>query len=204
MDTFSILFNSQARVKIMRLFLLNSESIFENADISKRSKVSLLIVRAETTRLLKAGFIKKTSFFKEVLSKTKKKKPAKKRVFGWRLDHSFKLLRSLRSFLINTEPMRKEEILNKFKHAGRLNLLVISGIFIQNEDSRIDLLIVGDNIKKAVIENVLLSIESEVGKEISYAYFDTQEFLYRVEICDKFVRDVFDYAHEKIVNKLSF
>ncbi|MBU1246409.1 transcriptional regulator [Patescibacteria group bacterium] len=204
MDTFGILFGSQARVKIMRLFLLNSESVFDNADISKRSKVSLPTVRTEIACLLKAGLIKKTSFFKEVPARTKKGKPTKKRVSGWRLDNSFTLLRPLRSFLINTEPMRKEEILNKFKHAGRLKLLVIAGTFIQNEDSRVDLLIVGDNIKKAVIENALLSIESEVGKEISYAYFDTQEFLYRVEICDKFVRDVFDYAHEKIINKLSF
>ena len=204
MDTFSILFGSQARVKIMRLFLLNSESIFENEDIVKRSKVKVSVVRKETVLLEKAGLIRKTSFFKEIPPKTKSGKPKKKRVPGWRLDNSFGLLRSLRNFLINTEPMRKAEIANKFKNVGKVKLLIVSGIFIQNEDSRVDLLVVGDQIKKAAIESALHSVESEVGREVSYAYFNTQEFLYRIDICDKFVRDVLDYSHEKIIDKLDF
>lgn len=204
MDTFGILFGSQARVKIMRLFLLNSEDVFENADIVKRSKVTPQVARKELALLLKVGLIRKKSFFKEIPPKTKKGKPKKKRIYGLSLNESFELLKPLRNFLINTEPMRKDEISNKFKHVGKVKLLVISGIFIQEMDSRVDLLIVGDNIKKSLIENALQAVEAEVGKEISYAYFDTQEFLYRVDICDKFVRDVVDYPHQKIINKLDF
>ena len=204
MDAFSILFGSSARVKIMRLFLLNSEDVFENAVVVKRSKVTPPVVRKELAVLFKAGLIRKKSFFKEIPSKTKNGKPKKKRVYGWTLNESFELLKPLRSFLINTEPMRKDEISNKFKHAGKIKLLVVSGIFTQNRDSRVDLLVVGDNLKKGVIENALHAVEAEVGKEISYAYFDTQEFLYRVDICDKFVRDVVDYPHQKIINKLDF
>jgi hypothetical protein len=202
MDTFGILFGSQARVKIMRLFLLNSEDVFENQDIIKRSKVTPTVVRKEVQVLAKSGLIKKKSFFKESASKTKDGKPAKKRVNGWVLNESFELLRPLRDFLINTEPMRKQEIANKFKHTGKVKLLIVSGIFTQDRDTRVDLLVVGDDIKKGSIESALRSVEAEVGKEISYAYFDTQEFLYRISICDKFVRDVLDYPHEKLVNKL--
>lgn len=204
MDTFGILFGSQARVKIMRLFLLNSEDIFENADIVKRSKVTLPAVRKEVAQLVKAGLVKKKSFFKEIPPRTKSGKPTKRRTNGWALNESFELLKPLKDFLINTEPLRKSEISNKFKHTGKIKLLVISGIFTQDKDSRVDLLIVGDDIKKPVIENALRTVEAEVGKEISYAYFDTQEFLYRIDICDKFVRDVIDYPHQKIINKLDF
>ena len=202
MDTFGILFGSQARVKIMRLFLLNSEDIIENAAIAKRSKVSAATVRKEIAILAKAGLIKKKNFYKITLPKTKKGKPSKKKANGWILDQSFELLKPLRTFLINTEPLRKQEVVNKFKNTGKIKLLVISGIFIQEDDSRVDLLIVGDNLRKPAIENALRSVEAEVGKEISYAYFDTQEFNYRVSICDKFVRDVLDYPHRKLVDKL--
>jgi hypothetical protein len=98
--------------------------------------------------------------------------------------------------------MRRDEIANKFKHVGSIKLLVISGIFTQDKETRVDLLIVGDNLRKSSIESALHAVEAEVGKEISYAYFDTQEFLYRLDICDKFARDVIDYPHEKIINKL--
>lgn len=202
MDTFAVLFGSGARVKIMRLFLLNAGDIFEVKDIVKRSKVSLSSVRKELRVLERAGLIKKKSFFKETSQRTKNDKPLKKRIYGWAVSESFGLLKPLREFLIDTEPMRKQEIINKFKHAGKVKLLIISGIFTQDHDSRVDLLIVGDDLKKSAIESALHGVEAEVGKEISYAYFETPEYLYRISICDKFVRDVLDYPHEKLVNKL--
>lgn len=203
MDTFGILFGSQARVKLMRLFLLNSEDVFEKDDIVKRSRVTAPVVKKEIAQLEKAGLIKKKSFFKEAKGKTTKGTPKKKRAYGWTLNHSFELLKQLREFIIDTEPMRKQEITNKFKNTGKVKLLIASGIFTQDHDTRIDLLVVGDDINKSSIENALRAVEAEVGREISYAYFDTQEFLYRVSICDKFVRDVVDYPHEKLINKLN-
>jgi hypothetical protein len=197
MDIFGTLFGSQARVKIIRLFLLNSEDVFENSEIVKRSKVTLKVVRKEVALLEKIGMIKKKSAFKENVSEEKKT-----RVQGWGLCNDFELLTPLKNFLINTDPMRESEITNKFKNAGKIKLLVVAGIFTHDEDSRVDLLIVGDDLKKGAIENALHAVEAEVGKEISYAYFDTQEFIYRVGICDKFVRDVLDYPHKKLLNKL--
>ena len=69
MDTLGKLFGSYARVKIMRLFLLNSEDIFENADIVKRSKVTKVLVQKETALLYRAGFIVKKHFIKVTLPK---------------------------------------------------------------------------------------------------------------------------------------
>jgi hypothetical protein len=203
MDIFGTLFGSQARVKIIRLFLLNSEDVFDNAEISKRSKVTLKMVRKEVALLEKVGMIKKKSAFKENASEKKSVSQEKKtRVQGWGLNNDFELLTSLKNFIINTELMRESEIANKFKNAGKIKLLIVAGIFTQTDDSRVDLLIVGDELKKGAIENALHAVEAEVGKEISYAYFDTQEFIYRVGICDKFVRDVLDYPHKKLINKL--
>ena len=45
-------------------------------------------------------------------------------------------------------------------------------------------------------------IESEIGKELRYAYFSTEDFQYRLSMCDKLTRDILDYPHKKILNKL--
>jgi hypothetical protein len=37
---------------------------------------------------------------------------------------------------------------------------------------------------------------------IVIALFDTEEFMYRLKMYDKLLRDVLDYPHEKIVNKI--
>ncbi len=202
MDILGKLFGSHARVKIMRLFLLNSEDIFDNSDVVQKSKVTSEITRKEIAMLNKVGFVNKRSFFKEIPARSKKGKPTKKRVSGWRLSKDFALLRPIHELLINTEPLGSKEIADRLKRCGSMKLIVISGAFIQNPDSRVDMLIVGDNLKKGSISSVLSIIESEVGKELSYTALDTREFKYRLSVYDKFVRDILDYPHTKILDKI--
>ena len=202
MDILSKLFGSSSRIKIMRLFLLNREEAFENSDVVKKSKVTSIVARKELAMLSKIGFIDKKSFFKEIPPKTKNGKIKKKRVSGWQLDDSFPLLSSVHNLLISTEPLGRKEIAGKLKNCGSIKLIVISGVFIQNPDSRVDMLIVGDKLKKGVIENTLQILESEIGKDISYTSLETPEFRYRMSVYDKFIRDILDYPHVKIVDKI--
>jgi len=203
MDILAKLFGGPARVKIMRLFLLNSQNVFENKDVATKSKVKPPVVRKELNLLASIGFIKKRSFFKEVsLKKGKKIIVRKKRVNGWQLCDDFSLLPPVRNLLVNTEPLRRQEIANRIKRSGDIKLVVVSGFFVHNTDSRLDILIVGDNLKKSAIENAVSVIESEVGKELKYAFLNTLDFKYRMSVYDKFIRDILDFPHEKIINKL--
>ena len=72
METLAKLFGGQARIKIMRLFLLN-ESSFDIEEIVSRSRVTKNNVRKEINALLAMGFIKQKTVFKEVYRGTKKK-----------------------------------------------------------------------------------------------------------------------------------
>jgi len=176
--------------------------MFENSDVVKKSKVNAPTARKELSMLNKIGFIKKKSFLKEVSAKTKRGKSSKKRVSGWQLDSEFALLHSLHNLLINSEPLGKKDITNRLKKCGNIKLVVISGVFIQNPDSRVDMLIVGDRLKKGALQNTLGILESEVGKDISYTSLETPEFRYRLSVYDKFVRDILDYPHVKILDKI--
>lgn len=202
MDILGKLFGSAARVKIMRLFLLNADTPFESADVVKKSKVTAQVARKELSMLHKIGFISKKSFFKEVPPRSKNGKPRKKRVSGWQLNRSFALLQPLHNLVVNTEPLGKKEIVDRLKRCGNMKLIIIAGAFIQNPDSRVDMLIVGDRLKKGAIDNVVGIIESEVGKELSYAAIETSEFTYRLGVYDKFVRDILDYPHIVVLDKL--
>jgi hypothetical protein len=41
-----------------------------------------------------------------------------------------------------------------------------------------------------------------MGKEIRYSAFETGEFQYRLGMYDKLIRDVLDYPHETVLDKL--
>jgi hypothetical protein len=81
-------------------------------------------------------------------------------------------------------------------------MVIVSGVFIQNTDSRVDLLIVGDNLKRTAIDRIVKNMEAEIGKELIFASFETSDFHYRLGMYDKLVRDILDYPHQKLLDKI--
>ena len=183
MEILGKILGNSARVKIMRLFLLNRCKGFVTKDIVKRSRVTLPIARKELRLLSSVGFIKKHSATSP----------------EWYFNSLFKYGEEFKDLLISSDTLSKQVILNNFKKAGRIKLIIVSGIFIKNHDSRVDLLIVGDKLKRGKIEEGIKKIEAEIGIELVYAVFETKEFIYRLNMYDKLVRDILDYPLEVIL-----
>ena len=180
MEILSKILGSGARVKMMRLFLLNRTKGFTTQEVIKRSRVSRETARRELRLLFSVGFIKK-------------------RGTEWIFNSFFKYGREFEDLLLSSDTLSKQAILNNFANVGRVKLIIISGVFIKNHDSRVDLLIVGNKMKKSKIEEGIRRIEAEIGTELTYAIFDTKEFLYRLNMYDKLIRDILDYPHEIVL-----
>lgn len=188
METLSKLFGSEAKVKIMRLFLFNPETVFNTSDIAERVKVDIARVRKEINQLEKIDLIK-----------VRANRNGKK---GLTLNSQFDYLVPLQNFLINVEPLNSKEIVKRITKLGSIKLILIAGVFIQEPESRVDMLIVGDHVKKSNLDHTIKILESEIGKELKYAYFTTEDFNYRNGMCDKLTRDILDYPHKKVLNRL--
>jgi hypothetical protein len=198
------IFGSAAKVKIMRLFVFNPTDIFDIDEVIERSQVTPAEARHEVAMMQKIGLLKRRSFFKDFsFGKGKKKHVERRRVSGFMVDDTFDYLQTLQELLIHISPLRNDELLKRLGRVGKLKLVIISGLFINNYDSRIDLLVVGDFLKKGTMENIIKAIEAEIGREIRYAYFETPDFQYRLGIYDKLIRDILDFQHEKILDKLN-
>tara|TARA_B100000959_G_scaffold278234_1_gene336200 strand:- start:334 stop:969 length:636 start_codon:yes stop_codon:yes gene_type:complete len=197
------LFGSPAMVKLLRLFLFNPEQVFTNKEAATRAKITLDTVRLELSIMKQMNFIKKKTDYRAVLSKRGKNKTTKrKRVSGWILNEKFPYLEQLQDFLMSATPIKHKDIPKRLGASGTIKLIVVAGMFIRNQDSRLDILVVGNNIRKSQLETAIKAIESELGKELRYAVFDTQEFKYRLGVYDRLIRDVFDYPHEIILDKI--
>jgi hypothetical protein len=112
-------------------------------------------------------------------------------------------LEPLRNLLVDSGGMQIPDISARFNGAGKITLFITSGIFMHDDDRLIDLMIVGDRLDKKMIDIEIKKIESEIGKELRYAVFDTEEFLYRLKMYDKLIRDLLDYPHTKVVSKIN-
>ncbi|MBI2096211.1 MAG: hypothetical protein HYT43_01090 [Candidatus Taylorbacteria bacterium] len=194
METLSKLFGGAGYVKAMRLFLFNPESAFGAREVSGRSKISLSEAKRVLTHLERAAFIKRRLFLKG---------DGRRGGIGFSLDQSFPYLSELQNLLIDSVLMKNEEIMRRLGRVGKIKLIISSGVFLREfDDSRVDLLIVGDNIRRSSLENVIKTMESEIGKELRYSVLNTDDYKYRASICDKLIRDIFDFPHSVVTDKI--
>lgn len=191
MKTLGKIFGTEAKVRIMRLFLFNPSRMWEVDEIGLRTKTEKRDLKKELKGMLHAGLIKKVSFVKEVDGE-------KVKVKGLGLNTEFPYLNQFQGLLADTLLLSDKDLVERLSIAGKIRLVVVAGIFIQKWDSRVDLLIVGDRIKEDVLKRVIEKIESEVGRELSFAVFPTSDFQYRLGVGDKLIRDVLDFSHKVI------
>src|SRR3989344_6652009 len=143
MEILGKILGNAARVKIMRLFLLNRNKGFKSKDVAKRSRLSSLVVRRELRLLASVNFIKKRS----------------KASQDWYFNSLFKYASEFKDLLVRSDTLNRQKLLDNFKNVGRIKLFIVSGVFIKIDDSRVDLLIVGDKMKKGKIEEGVRRLE---------------------------------------------
>ncbi|MBI5406060.1 hypothetical protein HY972_03450 [Candidatus Kaiserbacteria bacterium] len=187
MESLAKLFGSGARLKVLRLFLFNQDISFTLADIAERTKLTRDVTRREANELFSAGLLRKRG----AQSPTR-----------YQANPRFEHLDALDTFVRETTAVQPQNILKVLKRAGTLRFVALSGLFTGIVEPQIDLLVVGDNIEERTLASVVHSLEAELGREIRYASFPTADFKYRRGVYDRLLRDVFDYPHRVLIDKI--
>ena len=185
-DILSKLFGSASRVKLLRLFLFNPQTTFAASEAAERSRVPIKEANAEITLLKNLGLIRRANRGKTA---------------RWGINPEFAYLLALQNLLLNA-PARAGEIYERLRRAGALKLVVVAGVFVGEWEGSVDLLIVGDRVKDRVLQRSIRLLESEIGKDIRYTLLTTDEFFYRLNMNDHLVRDVLDYTHNIVFDRL--
>jgi acylphosphatase len=192
MEILEKIFGSATKARLMRTFVYNPETVFSLESLSKKIKARPNIIKKEINILDKADLIRRRV--------TKNSKGRK--VTGWVLNPNFEYLEAFREFLLKVSPLTEDALARKLGLAGRVKLVVISGIFINEEQSRVDMLLVSDKPDEKRLKKILSEIESEFGREVTFVLLSSQDFTYRLGMGDKLIRDIFDFPHKVVLNKI--
>ena len=187
MEPLSKIFGSPARLKALRLFLFNQNLSLTLGEIAARTKLSPASVRRELSDLVAAGLLRKKG------ARTSAR---------YQVNPRFEHLAALDAFIRETTSVRPQDILAALRRTGTLQLVVLSGLFVGILEPKVDLLIVGDHLDERILVTTIHSLEAELGREIRYAFFATADFKYRRGVYDRLLRDIFDYPHRVLIDKV--
>lgn len=206
------LFDSPVKVRLLKFFLRNHEGEFQAREVIKRLRLKPQVAGSHIRKFIDIGFLSERNIAcppklqrrgadsKFRGSKKRSAKISKKRLLF--ANPKFDFFPELKNLVLKSSPASKEKLLENIKNLGRIKFALISGVFINNENSRADLLLVCDNIKENRLKAYLKNLEAEVGREVEYVVFTTEEFNYRKDMFDKFLRDILEGPREILVNKL--
>lgn len=204
MELLARLLGGNERVKIMRFFLYHDTLAVSASTVAEKTKSKSAVVRKELAALIAIGFLdRKKNRTVTIQGKGKKAATRVKETIQYCLNKDFPHNQALKDLLFDFELLDKRELAARFKPVGRIKLFTVSGVFLGQEKSRVDILLVGEAIKRSKAEKIFESLSAELGREVIYSIMDVEEYEYRYKMYDKFVRDIVDMPHEKVIDKLT-
>lgn len=218
------LFGSKARVKLLKLFLLHPQDKFYTREIARHLGLQLNSVHRELSNLEDMGLIissqadgsesneiedeedeqsaevdnQKTVKAKVVKTKAKVKTASKsKEKKYYQVNTDFSFYKEIKALIIKAQILYEKDFTSKLKKIGTIKVMILTGLFINQLDSEIDLFLVGD-FDKIKLAKLVKELEKDLVKEINYSVMTEDEFKYRREIADIFLYNILD-SHKIVV-----
>lgn len=217
------LFGSKTRVKLLQLFYSNPNRSFYVREITRKIDEQINSVRRELANLLNIGIItSETSnnnrLYYEVDQSFKHYKPLKS-IFGDKVfegqdetqpanevateepkqevEPKEEITDSQPVVEAQTEP--QDPLVKTISAVGKVDLAMLLGQFTRDERSGVDMLLVGD-INQSRVAKAVSDMEASERKVINYAVLSTDEYIYRLQINDRFIGEVLASKKQVIIN----
>ncbi|MFZ3032205.1 MAG: hypothetical protein WA082_04160 [Candidatus Moraniibacteriota bacterium] len=184
---FDTLFGSKARSRLIRFFLLNPGVEFSASEVSEKTLISRPESSRELVRLTK---------MKLVLERSRKGKKC------FVVNEDFPFHTELKSLVSKLNVHAQSQIFRKLKIVGEVKLILISGLFINYPKSKVDMILVVNNVNRTKLKHAIAHLEAEVGKEIRFVLMNNEELHYRLNMLDRFFIEFLEGPHEEVTNKV--
>ncbi|MBP9728242.1 MAG: hypothetical protein KBD27_02580 [Candidatus Moranbacteria bacterium] len=184
---FDTLFGSKARSRLIRFFLLNPGAEFSVLEVSEKTLISRPEASRELARLAK---------MKLVIERARKGRKC------FIVNENFPFYTELKSLVSKLNVHAQSQVFRKLKIVGEVKLILISGLFLNYPKSKVDMILVVNNINRTKLKHAIAHLEAEVGKEIRFVLMNMEELHYRLNMLDRFFIEFLEAPYEEVSNKV--
>jgi predicted transcriptional regulator len=178
--------SSVARTKILKFFCVHAQEKFFVRELSRRLNLQLNSIRRELANLEKFGFLKS-------------EESAGKKYYYTNLE--FSLFAEIKNLVFKSLALEEMNIANQMSKVPGLKLLMFTGVLTESPAAT-DVLIVG-KVNKTKFNKYLKKIAEGLPEDLRYTFLPLKEYLYRLDITDKFIYDVWANPNVIVIDKIS-
>ncbi|HYG84246.1 MAG TPA: transcriptional regulator [Verrucomicrobiae bacterium] len=175
------LFGSKTRVKLLHLFLNNPDRAFYVREITRKIDEQINSVRRELANMLSIGIIKSDNIDNKLYYEVNKKytyyAPLKQIFSDGKLESEAAAALEANDWAARLKPL------------GDVRVAILSGSFVKNSTSPVDILLVG-SLNKNQVKKFIHELEQEEGRVLNFTVMSYEDFYYRMSVKDKFINEI--------------
>jgi hypothetical protein len=207
-------FGSKARVKILKVFLLNPEKKYYLRQLARDLGLQVNSVRRELKNLETFGLLVSLAPNNTIIlpPASRKKSEGKKTKIAPPLAHSgsqdkkyyqanknFVLFPEIKALIVKSQILAGKNFVADIKKICAPKLLILTGVFSGSLSVPTDILMVV-KVAKGKLSGPIKKLEQEIGREVNYTVMDESEFKYRREIADVFLHTILEAKKIVLIN----
>ncbi len=186
-DFLEILLGGEGLARLIKFFILNPITKVSPDELKDRLQIDKRRIKNDLSLLIKAEIVRK-------------RKSLNKSVYYLNQENEF--YPELKRIVSKCTVFPQLKSLEKLTRNGHIKLILVTGVLANNLKTRADLLVVGDGINKNQLELIIRELEAEIGRDLRFITFTTEEYEYRINMFDKFIREFFEGPHKIVFNRL--
>jgi hypothetical protein len=186
-DFLELLLGGEGRARLVKFFILNPVSKASAQELKEKLQVDQRRIKTELDVLVRAGVVKK-------------RKAMSKNIYFLNRENLF--YPDLKKIVAKCTIFPQLKALDKLSKLGHIKLVLVTGVLANNLKTRSDILIVGDGINRSQLSEVVRELEAEIGRDLRFTTLTTEEYEYRLNMFDKFIREFFEGPNKIIFNRL--
>lgn len=167
---------SKNRVKLMQLFFEKPNELYYVREITRAIKEEINAVRRELDKMLDYGLLKSEQ--------------RGNRMYYY-LNKRYPFYSELQQMIAKTTGLGAKIIKNRRK-LGTVDFVMFSGKFVEAllpQHGEVDVLVIGD-IVLPELQELIKEHQKKIDREINYAVFSLEEFVFRKTRRDPFIMDI--------------
>jgi hypothetical protein len=118
------------------------------------------------------------------------------------INQRHKLLPEIKASLVKNQKRYEDELFTAIGKLGDVRAAFLSGAFTGQPQLPVDLLIVG-KVSLTKLDNFLKQCKAMLGIDINYSIMTVDEYQLRSNTFDRFIKDIFDYPHLEVIDKIT-
>lgn len=182
---FTHIIDTPSKTKLATFFLIAAPRSFHPEEVRKAVGEPGAVVAATLKHFVKQGFLKHNERRGEVY---------------YQVNLRYPYFDELKSFLVKRPIRIRDEVSRELEKLNNTVLVVLTGLFTGLVRMPTDLVIVG-RPTPASLKKAIDIVEKELRQEIYYTLFTEEEFNERVNMFERFTRDLFEGPHVVVLDK---